>query len=116
MLDTILAELYEVPVKVLNQAVKRNRDRFPEDFMFQLTAAESQSLRSQFVTLKLGRGRHRKYCPLHEHAPRPRLLRSRSHEHGFSAFILDDSALPIVGVGTKSVRKPAARLDADCQE
>jgi len=37
MLDTVLAELYEVPVKVLNQAVKRNRGRFPGDFMFQLT-------------------------------------------------------------------------------
>jgi len=57
------AELYDIPVKVLNQAVKRNRDRFPEDFMFQLTTEESDSLRSHFVTLKTGRGRHRKYLP-----------------------------------------------------
>ena len=63
MLDTILAELYEDPVKVLNQAVKRNRSRFPEDFMFQLTPEESDSLRSQLVTLKVGRGQHRKYLP-----------------------------------------------------
>ncbi len=63
MLDSDLAELYEVPVKVLNQAVKRNSGRFPEDFMFQLTKKEDESLRSQFVTLKKGRGEHRKYLP-----------------------------------------------------
>ncbi len=63
MLDRDLADLYEVEAKVLNQAVKRNLDRFPEDFMFQLTAEESARLRSQFVTLKTGRGQHRKYLP-----------------------------------------------------
>ena len=63
MLDTDLAELYQVLAKVLNQAVKRNRSRFPEDFMFQLTVEEVDSLRSHFVTLKLGRGQHRKYLP-----------------------------------------------------
>ena len=63
MLDMDLAELYDVPVKVLNQAVKRNRSRFPQDFMFQLTAEESDSLRSHFATLKKGRGQHRKYYP-----------------------------------------------------
>ena len=63
MVDADLAELYEISVKILNQAVKRNRSRFPEDFMFQLTAEESDSLRSHFVTLKIGRGRHRKYLP-----------------------------------------------------
>jgi hypothetical protein len=61
MLDSDLASLYEVEAKVLNQAVKRNLDRFPEDFMFQLTAEESARLRSQIVTLKTGRGQHRKY-------------------------------------------------------
>jgi hypothetical protein len=61
MIDSDLADLYGVPVKVLNQAVKRNRSRFPEDFMFQLTAEEADSLRSHFVTSKVGRGRHRKY-------------------------------------------------------
>lgn len=63
MLDEALATLYEVEVKVLNQAVKRNADRFPADFMFQLTAEEAALLRSQFVTLKAGTGRHRKYRP-----------------------------------------------------
>ena len=53
---TDLAELYEVETKVLNQAVRRNLDRFPKDFMFQLTSEEYQALKSQFVTSKLGRG------------------------------------------------------------
>lgn len=63
MLDVVLAELYGVPAKVLNQAVKRNKDRFPSDFMFQLTDEEFYSLRSQIVTLETGRGQHRKYLP-----------------------------------------------------
>jgi hypothetical protein len=63
LLDDDLAELYDVQTKVFNQAVKRNRNRFPSDFMFQLTDEEYQSLRSQFVTLNTGRGRHRKYLP-----------------------------------------------------
>ena len=50
MLDYDLAELYEVETKVLNQAVKRNADRFPEDFMFRLTTKELALMRSQFVT------------------------------------------------------------------
>ena len=50
MLDSDLAELYGVPTKILNQAVKRNKTRFPDDFMFQLTQQEFQSLRSQIVT------------------------------------------------------------------
>jgi phage regulator Rha-like protein len=63
MLDSDLAELYGVEIRVLNQAVKRNIKRFPSDFMFQLNEEESESLRSQFVTLKKGRGQHRKYLP-----------------------------------------------------
>ncbi|RZK90575.1 MAG: ORF6N domain-containing protein [Pedobacter sp.] len=50
MLDFDLASLYEVETRVLNQAVKRNIERFPEDFMFQLTATEWESIRSQIVT------------------------------------------------------------------
>lgn len=50
MLDFDLAALYEVETKVLNQAVKRNIDRFPEDFMFRLTKVEWSVMRSQFVT------------------------------------------------------------------
>jgi len=63
LLDANLADLYGVEVKVLNQAVKRNSERFPPDFMFQLSAEEAAVLRSQTVTLKPGRGRHRKYLP-----------------------------------------------------
>jgi hypothetical protein len=70
MLDRDLADLYGVQTKVLNQAVKRNLDRFPEDFMFQLNEEEAriwwkhilaQRLRSQIVTLK--QGQHLKYQP-----------------------------------------------------
>jgi len=50
MLDSDLAELYGVTTKAFNQAVRRNRDRFPDDFMLQLSQAESAALRSQFVT------------------------------------------------------------------
>ena len=65
MLDRDLAELYQVPTKAFNQAVKRNRHRFPPDFMFQLNAQEMEFLRSQIVTLEMGngRGRHAKYAP-----------------------------------------------------
>src|SRR4030066_1606032 len=61
MLDSGLAELYGVETKQLKRAVKRNIDRFPNDFMFQLTRAEYNSLRSQIGTLK--RGAHSKYLP-----------------------------------------------------
>jgi hypothetical protein len=50
MLDSDLAELYQVPTKALNQAVRRNIERFPADFMFQLTKDELENWRSQFVT------------------------------------------------------------------
>ena len=63
MLDRDLAELYGVETKVLNQAVKRNSERFPKDFMFQLMQDEWESLRSQFVTLENGRGKYPKYLP-----------------------------------------------------
>ena len=76
MLDADLAELFGVSTKRFNEQVKRNLDRFPADFMFQLTEDEDESLRSQnatlnkyeslrsqFVTLKTGRGQHRKYLP-----------------------------------------------------
>ena len=56
MLDVDLAELYGVPTKALVQAVTRNVERFPEDFMFRLTEQELAILRSQFVTSRLSRG------------------------------------------------------------
>jgi len=63
ILDVDLAELYEVTTKRFNEQVKRNVERFPQDFMFQLTQEEWDALRSQFATLKTGRGQHRKYLP-----------------------------------------------------
>jgi phage regulator Rha-like protein len=63
MLDADLAELYGVTTKRLNEQVKRNVDRFPPDFMFQINVKEHDSLRSQNATLKRGRGQHRKYLP-----------------------------------------------------
>jgi hypothetical protein len=62
MLDADLATLYDVPTKAFNQAIQRNMDRFPKDFMFQLTDEEFAGLRSQFVTSKKGRG-GRRYLP-----------------------------------------------------
>ena len=63
MLDSDLAALYEVETRALIQAVKRNISRFPPDFMFQLNFQDVAALRSQSVTLKKGRGEHRKYAP-----------------------------------------------------
>lgn len=61
MLDNDLAELYGVEVKQLKRQVRRNIDRFPSDFMFQLLKEEYESLRRQFGTFK--RGEHSKYLP-----------------------------------------------------
>ena len=63
LLDAELAGLYGVTTKRLNEQVKRNAERFPEDFMFRLTAEETTALRSQIATLKPGRGQHHKYLP-----------------------------------------------------
>jgi hypothetical protein len=63
LLDEDLAALYEVPTKRFNEAVKRNQAKFPDDFCFLLSAEEYAALRSQFATLKPGRGQHRKYLP-----------------------------------------------------
>ena len=63
MLDSDLAALYEVETKVFNQAVKRNSERFPEDFMFQLTEKEYENLRSQFVTSSSEQHGGRRYMP-----------------------------------------------------
>jgi len=77
LLDSELASLYGATTKRFNEQIRRNRRRFPADFMFHLTAEESSSLRSQFATLKTGRGQHRKYLPY------------VFTEHGAAATILD---------------------------
>jgi len=65
MLDFDLAELYEVPTKILNQSVKRNLDRFPVDFMFKVDINEHRNLRSQIVTSSYG-GRRYSFCAFTE--------------------------------------------------
>ena len=71
ILDKDLAELYQVETKALKQAVKRNPERFPSDFMFELTKEEFDFLRSQFVTSSWGGSRYLPYAftelckPLH---------------------------------------------------
>lgn len=62
MLDADLAELYGVSTRALNQAVRRNADRFPDDFMFQLSAAEADNLRSQSVISSYGGRRYLPYA------------------------------------------------------
>ena len=63
MLDSDLAELYGVEVRRLNEQVKRNIERFPDSFRFQLNDDENEILTSQFATIEGGRGKHRKYLP-----------------------------------------------------
>ena len=66
MLDSDIAELYGVETREINQAVKNNSNKFPDDFLFTLSGEEWESLRSKNLTLneKKGRGQHRKYAPL----------------------------------------------------
>lgn len=65
MLDSDAAMLYHYPTKRINETVNRNKQRFPENFCFQLTGEEYKSLRSQIATLdeNTGRSKHRKYLP-----------------------------------------------------
>ena len=63
MIDSDLADMYEVDVSQLKRQVRRNIDRFPNDFMFELTQAEFSALRCQNGNLKTGRGQHSKYAP-----------------------------------------------------
>ena len=64
LLDFDLASLYGVETKRLKEAVRRNKGRFPEDFMFVLSTAEWKALRTQFASLKMARGKHSKYPPM----------------------------------------------------
>lgn len=64
LLDSDLAALYGVTTSALNQAMRRNKGRFPPDFLLQISASEWDSLRSQIVILETGRGKHRKFLPV----------------------------------------------------
>jgi phage regulator Rha-like protein len=63
MLDFDLATMYEVETKRLKEAVRRNKDRFPPDFMFELSNEEYRFLRTQIASLETGKGKHSKYLP-----------------------------------------------------
>lgn len=63
ILDYDLALLYETETKRIKEAVRRNIERFPEDFLFELSESEYSSLRSQIASLETGRGKHSKYLP-----------------------------------------------------
>jgi hypothetical protein len=100
LLDSDLAALYGVKTLRLNEQVRRNADRFPEDFILRLTNQEHASLRSQFAILKKGRGQHRKYPPL------------AFTEHGtvMAATILNNAQL---ARKLDELEKSVAVLDAD---
>lgn len=98
MLDADLAELYGVPTKRFNEQVKRNLARFPVEFMFQLTAEEFRSLRSQIATASPGRGGRR-------HAP------YAFTEHGaiMAATLLNSPKAVDVGAGLPAMRRGHSR-------
>ncbi len=113
MLDADLAALYEVETRVLIQAVKRNLDRFPEDFMFQLTKQEFDDLRSHFVTSSWSGRRHpRAYDPTGTEEETPdrlcavggsvkmRRIGKRLHEQQAEAVKLDNAIVAnLMGLG-----------------
>lgn len=122
ILDADLARLYGVSVSAFNQAVRRNRARFPSDFMFQLTAEEWAALRSQSVILKAGPGRHRKYLPYafteHGAVQAANVLRSRRATtmsvHVVRAFVRMRQALAVRGeFGTRLRELERALLALD---
>jgi hypothetical protein len=96
LLDSDLAELYGVPTKALNQAVKRNAERFPEDFMFRLSQAEAEALnRSQLVT---GSQKHRELLASNRELAR----RFEQLEARVEKLVAHDQAL---GVILSAIRK-----------
>jgi ORF6N domain len=123
LLDADLAAIYEVPTKQLNQAVKRNPERFPEDFMFQLTTEEAEQIfssRSQSVTLnaanKTNRGQNLKYIPFafteHGAVQLSNILRStRAIEMGI-AIVRAFVQLRALMTDHKTLRTKLAELDA----
>ena len=108
MLDNDLAELYDVPTKVFNQAVKRNKSRFPSDFMFQLTKFDN--LRSQIVTLETGRGRHRKYLRYRSGRPSFRRFENSRNVEVSRMRLFTLRAQTHVAISPNSLRSDTSRL------
>jgi hypothetical protein len=124
LLDETLAELYGVSTKVFNQAVRRNRGRFPSDFLIEVDAKEWEILRSQFVTLRVGHGRHRKYLPLAftEHGAimaatilnSPRAIQMSVYVvRAFVRFRLVLSTNKNLAMELEALKRSVATLDAD---
>lgn len=113
MLDSDLAELYEVTTGNLNKAVKRNINRFPSDFMFQLNKKEYDSLRFQFGILK--RGQHSKYLPFafteHGVAMLSSVLNSQKAIDVNLAIIRAFIMLRQMAIGQKDVLKKIKELE-----
>jgi hypothetical protein len=101
MLDRDLAELYGVETKYLNRVMKRNSERFPGSFCFQLNETEYHSLRCQFVTIKNdGRGQHRKY--LEQYEPVEVLEFDNSHDR---FIVIDEKIIYHLGASLKDLGK-----------
>lgn len=113
MLSTDLARLYEVPPKALIQAIKRNIERFPADFAFQLTPEEAKILRSQFVTL--GWGQYAKYASYafteQGVAMLSSVLRSRKAVQANIAIMRAFVKLREMGAQNREILKKLARLE-----
>jgi len=127
MLDETLAELYGVPTKVFNQAVRRNRQRFPLDFLLEVDEKEWEILRSQIVTLRIGHGRHRKYLPLAftEHGAimaamilnSPRAIQMGVYVlRAFVRFRMSSSISKDLARELEVLRRSVATLDADTRQ
>jgi len=127
MLDETLAELYGVPTKVFNQAVRRNRQRFPLDFLLEVDEKEWEILRSQIVTLRIGHGRHRKYLPLAftEHGAimaamilnSPRAIQMSVYVvRAFVRFRMSSSISKDLARELEVLRRSVATLDADTRQ
>lgn len=114
-----MARLYAVETRVLNQAVRRNRERFPGDFILELKNQEVTALRSQSVILKLGRGEHRKYAPLafteHGAIMAASILNSaravQMNVYGVRAFVKMRESLLVNAVLAREVTALKSRVD-----
>ena len=102
MLDFDLAELYQVETKNLKRAVRANIERFPDDFMFELTKEEYDSLRCNFFTLKAGRGQHSKYLPF-------AFLHDQNDINESTQSQLDAISIALAELQSKESRQPPRR-------
>lgn len=103
MLDFDLAELYEVETKRINEQVKRNKERFPEDFMFRITIKEWQTIRSQFATASENEGIRSQFVAASQNKKRTDVTPYAFTEHGATmlAVILRSKKAIYVSLSTQ---------------